>query len=212
MEIDPLPAFPTGPRGVAGGLLARLEQEALEEQAALEAKARGEQPAPTAAAAVDDRPTYVPGQKRADAGASPSAAAPVSSTSTAKVNAPAPTSHAAKDSNNANITATARLLSPVEPPIKKPRIQPTIRMQFTFPPYPPGRDPIAKHVPIFNVRDLAQSKGLLLPSEDTLNDEGSSSGGSDDEGGEEEASGVDMDGVEASLVSGAYINDDSTSC
>jgi hypothetical protein len=196
MQVDdPLPALPTGPRGVAGGLLARLEQEALKEQARLEAAERGETSAAPAAAAVDDRPTYVPGQKRAEPSASASAAAPVSTTL------------AAKDSNtnttNNTTTTAARHLSPAEPTIKKPRIQPTIRMQFTFPPYPPDRDPIAKHVPIFNVRDLAQSKGLLLPSEEALVEEGSSSGGSDDEGPEEEGSGADNEGLEASVVSGA---------
>lgn len=222
--LDPLP---TGPRGVAGGLLARLERDALAEQAALDAVARGERPPSASASAStskaaaagedDDRPTYVPGQKRTNG------TAPISSTSTLRDSAPPAataatastagsssaqaggaaggregSSHNQHSNNNAN---TTRASSPAEPPAaKKPRVQPTIRMQFTFPPYPPGKDPIAKHVPIFNVRDLAQSKGLLLDPEDEVMDEGSSSGGSDDEGGDDEGSG-DNDGGETSAVS-----------
>ncbi|KAK9900613.1 hypothetical protein P389DRAFT_15260 [Cystobasidium minutum MCA 4210] len=215
--LDPLP---TGPRGVAGGLLARLEREALAEQAALEAAARGERPPSSGAASTskataaadshDDRPTYVPGQKRTNG----AAAAPVSSTSTLRDSASAGGSssvqgaglagssnlHQGTTSNNTHNAATTRGSSPSEAlAAKKPRIQPTIRMQFTFPPYPPGKDPIAKHVPIFNVRELAQSKGLLLDPEDEVMDEGSSSGGSDDEGGDEEGSGDNEGGADASM-------------
>lgn len=212
MDVDEvLPALPTGPRGVAGGLLQRLEQEALAEQAALEAAARGEKPASAAAStsngAADDRPTYVPGQKRSvnpvEATSASTARDPAAGPSTAPESSGSKEHNQNATSNNATSSST-RLPSPSEPPVKKARVQPTIRMQFTFPPYPPGKDPIAKHVPIFNVRDLAESKGLLLPSEDVLMDEGSSSGGSDDEGGDEEGSGNDNEGGETSAVSEAY--------
>lgn len=200
MDIDGvLPALPSGPRGVAGGLLARLEQQALEEQAALEAAARGERPSP-AGPANDDRPTYVPGQKRSDAVASSSSNNKPVSSSTSTLRDGSAFAGTSSNNNTTNTTTTttttARHQSPAEPVIKKPRIQPTIRMQFTFPPYPPGKDPIAKHVPIFNVRELAESKGLLLPSEDVVMDDASSSGGSDDEGGDEEAAAASGDNNE----------------
>lgn len=209
MDVDDvLKPLPSGPRGVAGDFLARLEQKALAEQARLEAEARGERPSPAAGGAssngskttpVDDRPTYVPGQKRTN-GAAVSTAPAAAAAAGREGSNHATTSTSNSSINNISNNA-ARASSPAEPPAKKQRIQPTIRMQFTFPPYPPGKDPIAKHVPIFNVHDLAASKGLLLPPEEELIEEGSSSGGSDDEGADEEGSG-DNEAGETSVVSG----------
>lgn len=227
MEVDGLTPVATGPRGVVGGLLERLEREALAEQADLErAASAGARNSGSPAAGPADLPTYVPGQKRkqvpapnspavnggsnhANGTASTSSAGPpvsYASTSTVKSahGGPASTSMQASTSRGSSQGGHNHASSPgggkdesttntaaAPPAAKKPRRQPTIRMAFTFPPYPPGVEPRAKHVPIFNVHDLAESKGLLLPPEELLGnnmllDDGSSSGGSDDEGGDEE--------------------------
>jgi hypothetical protein len=237
MDIDDqLEPFPTGPRGVAGSVLDRLEREALAEEAARQAAERGVQLPPASKKSKsngnsggdghdsDGRPTYVPGQKRKQP-TSPdqSNGAPHSSTSTVKGGGLPSTSASAagagssrEDSSSGHANAagagthgkagesgTRSSAEPSVPPTKKKRIQPTIRMQFTFPPYPPGKEPIAKHVPIFNVQQLATSKGLLLPPEEEMIDEGSSSGGSDDENDDEQSG--DNEAGDASMVGGGLL-------
>ena len=68
-------------------------------------------------------------------------------------------------------------------------------MTFQWKPYPTGKDPLAKHVPIFNILDIAEKKGLLLPPPTEEKDgeaeaEADAEGGSGDEEDEDDAENV----------------------
>ena len=139
---------------------------------------------------------YVPGGKKANGQSShptnsASASAPPLRNSVSANAVPGPSNIRKADSpavTNSNDTSQP-------PPAKKARLQPTIRMTFQWKPYPTGKDPLAKHVPIFNILDIAEKKGLLLPPPTEEKDgeaeaEADAEGGSGDEEDEDDAENV----------------------
>lgn len=219
MEIEGLSALPQpGLKGV-GGILADLEKRALAEQAALSA-------ATAAAAAVAEgssspgitvaTSSYVPGAKKrrlsenlhATSASSSSSHKPLSSSNAGKANSRTPAVGQAGTSRDGSAAAAAANNSSSEPTPDasasqpKRRRQPTIRINFEWKNYPQmNRDKLdAKHVPIFQVRDMTIKAGLFLPPEETLVDDASSSGGSDDEDDGEKADASNNDADEVSSL------------
>ena len=208
MDIDGLgPAAQCGLKGVAGGLLERLEREAMAEQAELERRSESASAAAAAASssalpaasppATAIGGTYVPGANKkrrlslkdtaeistthicSSAPNVTSSASKLPSSTSSAVNGVGTSPSGPAPSSTSNPPAAPPQIP--ELPIKKTRRQPTVRLTVTFPPYPPNKEPLARHVPIFNIHNLAESRGLLLPPEDVPVDDASSSGGSDDE-------------------------------